>query len=247
MKFFLKKRLQKLYNKIKYINIYKFMYTSLQEHPEEIYCENFLVISPHPDDETIGCGGLLTKFHTFGSVISVTSGDYGIPNEDTTSTIKIREKELDNALSFLDISSNIKLRVEDGSLKKISGYLDNINFDNIKLIFIPSVFEHHPDHKAIAWEVIRLISKGKLSKKVRILMYEVWTPLPSFNKFIDITKEIEMKLEALQLFDSQVSLVPYHKKVKLLNEFRGLEVGCESAEVYLEISYSELKGILNAK
>ena len=55
-----------------------------------------LVLSPHPDDEAIGCGGTLRWHLEQGDrvqVIFLTSGEHGVRGQDARETSRIRTKE----------------------------------------------------------------------------------------------------------------------------------------------------------
>jgi len=63
-----------------------------------------LILSPHPDDETLGCGGLIRRIKKAGGevyVMIITYGDeaqYGGFSEKST-----RLTELENVMSFLKV------------------------------------------------------------------------------------------------------------------------------------------------
>ena len=66
--------------------------------------ENVMIISPHPDDESVGCGGTIRKHVVEGDfveVIFITSGErggHGMPPKETAIT---REREAKNAANVL--------------------------------------------------------------------------------------------------------------------------------------------------
>ena len=62
--------------------------------------DKILVVAPHPDDETLGAGGLLALYNHC-DVIVVTDGRMGNPEWNADKTVRVREKELEEAMELL--------------------------------------------------------------------------------------------------------------------------------------------------
>jgi LmbE family N-acetylglucosaminyl deacetylase len=123
-----------------------------------------LVLSPHPDDETIGCGLLLAKKAQDGhgtSVLLATDGDRGwfssMPRPEPDAIVQIRHREWHRALDVLAVpkESRFTLGYPDGTLcdheeevaKRIGELLRNLSPTQV---FVTKPHDAHPDHQALA-------------------------------------------------------------------------------------------------
>src|SRR5436190_20714794 len=117
---------------------------------------NVLVLAPHPDDETIGCGGALCLHAARGdriTTIFLTSGELGLKHLQRERAWAIREKEAKAAAKILGITDLIFLRCSDWTLgnevPKAVGLLRPIlKRTKPKLVYLPHPDDGHPDHKA---------------------------------------------------------------------------------------------------
>ena len=76
--------------------------------------EPVLVVAPHPDDETLGCGGSIALHLDRGdsvAVIWLTSGEAGIPEVSITEAAATRRKEAEAAMVQLALNGDQTLRV----------------------------------------------------------------------------------------------------------------------------------------
>lgn len=190
-----------------------------------IPCHRALVFAPHPDDETLGCGGLLAAFHSLQipvQAVLVTSGDFG---EHGKLGSAVREEETRAAARILGIESvefwqerDRSVRCDERSIDAARTAIINSGAD---LILTTSINEIHPDHRATAWLVIeatrRLVDEGK---DLRIAMYEVGSPLARVDILIDITAFEGKKREAIAVYHSQLGISPYDEYIFALNHFR---------------------------
>ncbi len=65
--------------------------------PEELAAMRFLVLAAHPDDETLGAGGLLARLHGLGAkahVLLCTAGEASHPNSQTVSPEELKSIRL---------------------------------------------------------------------------------------------------------------------------------------------------------
>lgn len=184
-----------------------------------------LVLIPHPDDEIIGCGGILSYMNEIGIDINflyITSGENGLKRNMRDKNPYIREKEAALALTELGICDPIMdfLRVEDGNISSnlilVKDYIDRILFNNkIDLVFVPSYYEEHPDHFSIA----EALSYTKSGSEIMIAMYEVWSPLRP-NCLFSINNYYEYKIRALKRYQTQ-NYLRICDMAKSLAEYRG--------------------------
>jgi len=134
-----------------------------------------LVIAPHPDDESIAAGGLLQRAIAAGAearVIVVTDGDNNpwplrylkkkvrVTDADRAEWGALRREESRRALSALGVPSAAFLGYPDrllttmarsGDLRVRDSIAAAIDDFSPSLLVIPSAFDLHPDHRAIAW------------------------------------------------------------------------------------------------
>src|SRR4051794_41593260 len=83
---------------------------------------NVIVIAPHPDDESIGCGGTICLHATCGdrvSVVFLTSGELGLKHLPREEAWRVREREAECAAAVLGIASTRFLRQPDWSLRDV--------------------------------------------------------------------------------------------------------------------------------
>ncbi|WP_253823017.1 PIG-L family deacetylase [Acidianus sp. RZ1] len=84
---------------------------------------NVLVIAPHPDDETLCCGGSIMKFLEAGGkvkVVIVTDGRYGASIKELKGTeelVRIRKEESLRAFKKLGVTQFLFLDFEDTRVK----------------------------------------------------------------------------------------------------------------------------------
>ena len=181
-----------------------------------------LVIFPHPDDETFGCGGTIAQFTKSGvpvTYVCATMGqmgrNMGKPFFATRESLpNIREAELAEACKAIGIQKVIKLGLRD---KMIEFEDPELLIDRIEQILRevqPSLvlthypgYSVHPDHNALGDVTIRAISR--LSKQERPIVYahafshgceDVLGPPDIVN---DISAMSEVKLTAIRAHRSQ--------------------------------------------
>ncbi|NLI74449.1 MAG: PIG-L family deacetylase [Euryarchaeota archaeon] len=209
-----------------------------------------LVISPHQDDEIIGCGGTLKILVDRGAQITVAyltdggSGSHEIPYQEQ---IDIREQEAKAGLEILGIGEMIFLRRPDYDLihnkdtvKEVEDLIDEINPD---IIFVPYFLDTHPDH-AIAAKILGL-ALSSYSKDLNCYSYEVWTPLPP-TIIVDISSVMNMKIQALQQHESQLHNLDYIEKIRGLNAYRSIYAdGTTYCEAFMVHSRSEFIRMLD--
>ena len=206
---------------------------------------NILVISPHPDDESIGVGGTIRKHVTEGDTVDIiflTSGEKGGHGKSEDETMSIREKEARKAAKILEVNSVEFWRQPDG---KCEANISNIDRMAAKLrSFLPATIyvthegEQHPDHRAAAEIVKQATIVLQKSKRPVVYMYEVWTPLSTIDHIVDISKYVAIKRKAIKAHKSQCDVLKFHVSALALNRYRG-EMhswpGGDYAEVFKEM------------
>jgi len=170
-----------------------------------------LVIAPHPDDETLCCGGTIQIFKRKGyeiKVVIVTDGRYGAPSEELKGKrelVEIRKREALNAIKELGVNEVEFLDFEDS---KVSERVEEVEevllrfLRGVDVVFSPIVFDSHPDHSAIGGIIERLYP--------RAYFYLIWgSPNISWRKVrFDIREFKGIKLKALYEYKSQIGGLP---------------------------------------
>lgn len=203
-----------------------------------------LVISPHPDDESIGCGGTVRKHFDEGAAVRavfLTSGEKGGHGQEERATADVREAEARAAAAILGIESVEFLRLPDGALQASRSAVQRLKQLLVAwppdCIYLPHGRETHPDHRA-AVRLLRRALDGIQDYAPRILMYEIWTPMQQIDEIVDISPYIEIKRAAIRAHQSQCAVMDFDDAALALNRYRG-EMhswpGGDYAEVFSEL------------
>jgi N-acetylglucosamine malate deacetylase 1 len=201
---------------------------------------NVLVVAPHPDDETLGCGGSICRHVARGdrvTAVFLTSGELGLKHLVREKAWRVREAEARKAAGILGIAGMDFLRMADWSagkhIRSATPRLRTIlQRENPELIYLPHPGEWHPDHQA-ALPLLRTALRGWHGAKPALRGYEVWTPLSHYDEVEDISKVMSRKLRALRAHRSQVVGWDYVRAITGLNQYRGvLAAKCQFAEVF---------------
>jgi len=203
-----------------------------------------LVIAPHPDDESIGCGGALFKHSRQRdrvAAVYLTSGELGLKKLAREEAWKIREKEARAAAKILGLSKLTFLRAPDwyvaDTTERLTSELGAIlTRESPELIYLPHPAEWHPDHKA-ALPLVRAALNGCEITPPTLRTYEVWTPLAEFDHVEDVSSVMPAKLRAIRAHRSQCHDLRYDRAMRGLNEYRGAMTGrYRYAEVFQVIA-----------
>ena len=207
------------------------IYEAAPEHPvsDLLAWERVVIFSPHPDDEALGCGGLLHHLHRFEKevhVVYLTDGAMSHPNSHKYSRDdrrRLREAEARTACGILGVpESHIHfLGLRDGEVpSEWDPAFAGVVFSLIQLVnpWEPDTFvvpwrrDPHEDHRA-GWEICRA-AVSHLAAPVRWVEYPVWmwearnlVDLPRPDEMIswslDVTEGLPIKERAIRAHRSQ--------------------------------------------
>lgn len=187
-----------------------------------------LIVAPHADDESLGCGGLISllrKYHQSVYILLLSDGTLSHPNSKEYPAQKLRdlrEQELINAASKLGVDAEniIFCRYKDRSVPNQSdayfaNAVDSISkmLDILKpeSIFVPWRRDPHPDHRA----AFQLLKEANNSAG-KIYEYAIWLEeLGESGDFptdeeatafrLDISSVMQNKQDAVSCHISQIS------------------------------------------
>ena len=194
--------------------------------------DRLVIIAPHPDDECIGAGGLLSLYSEICDVIVLTDGRQGQKNTACEAIKEIRKEEFINEMNYARVHSYRMLGYEDGALLQHTDCLQEIDFTPYTKIFIPWGDDNHPDHTAAYLSAIERIKQQHITN-AEVYQYEVHVPFHDATHMLDITLCIENKVKLIQFHKSQVSSVDYDQIAKALGKYRACQ--CNLPEKYLEV------------
>ncbi|MEO1538537.1 MAG: PIG-L family deacetylase [Pseudomonadota bacterium] len=141
-----------------------------------------IVLAPHQDDETLGCGGTIASLRSAGTPVRVIFATDGAGSHEarhiaSKNLVSMREAEAYSACSQLGVAKEECrfLRHPDGSLENRIPDLSNTIAEEVlrtgaEDVFVCSGFDAHPDHKALYQA-----ARGAMREaKFRLLQYPVW-------------------------------------------------------------------------
>lgn len=201
-----------------------------------------LVVAPHPDDESIGCGGAIClhrqRMERVDAVF-LTSGERGMQAGSDGEARAIRESEARAACEVLGVHQVDFLRHPDLGLgEDIDGCARElarvIEARTPRIIYLPHPGESHPDHAAVL-PIIReaLARLPATARALELWAYEVWSPMTRHGWVEDITAVMSSKLRAIRCYRSQLAALRYDRAARALNHYRGLMLaGSSYAEAF---------------
>ncbi|HBP38649.1 MAG TPA: hypothetical protein DD640_07905 [Clostridiales bacterium] len=213
---------------------------------------NIVAIGCHPDDLEIGCGGTLRRYADAGAQVTmvlVANGNMGHARIMPDELRAIRRQESEQAAQILG-AEIVQLDVPDLSVDSGNSALsarltDVIRARNPDLIITHSPDDYMRDHA----EVSHLVFDAGFNTSVPHYASEPASPIAALyymdtlagvnflpEEYVDITSEIEKKIDALEQHVSQLKWMRDHdgidfaEFVRTCSRFRGLQCGCGYAE-----------------
>lgn len=215
--------------------------------------KEILIIAAHPDDEILGCGGTITKLSKNNIVsalilvdaITSRTGDFS--NEER----KDLKMETKNSHDIIGIKNTFFESFPDNEfdklpllnlIKTVSNYIEKIKPDII--------FTHHHgdlniDHRKTFQAVLTACRPQPNLKHPDIYCFEIpsatdWQTYLGENSFrpnifIDISDTINLKLKALECYESEMRDYPHSRSIKgveIMAQDWGRKVGKKFVEAF---------------
>jgi LmbE family N-acetylglucosaminyl deacetylase len=214
---------------------------------------DILVVAPHPDDETLGCGGTLLKHKTSGDkihwlIITKIDEEAGYSAE----RISTRNHEIKTVSTIYGFDSVVNLNLPTTKLDIIpmQQLVDMIGqaIQKIRpeILYVPFPGDIHTDHKVVFQAVAACSKWFRFETIKRVLAYETLsetdfainpdTNVFKPNVFVDISEFLQEKLQIMQTYKSEMGLFPFprsEKAIIALSQIRGAVAGCEAAEAFM--------------
>nr|WP_245215035.1 PIG-L deacetylase family protein [Pararoseomonas indoligenes] len=223
-----------------------------------------LVLAPHPDDESLGCGGLLAALAAAGRparVVVMSDGAGSHPNSRTHPAPVLRElrrREAVEAMRALGVPPPIFLNLPDGDVPRAETPSGNaVAFENAVEAVIGAAIglgtiaatidlDPHKDHEA-TWAIAKEASRRA---GLRLLGYPVWSwrhlypamapiapvevPAPPRGMRLDVSAQMAAKRRAVMAHRSQVTRLIEDDPFGFILSPAVLSVLMRPFEVYLE-------------
>ena len=207
------------------------------------------IIAPHPDDETLGVGGTIAKFAKLGSEISILIMSGHLPPIYPKESFEKTKEEAERAFNYLGVKNFQFAKIpatyiHQKPLSEINGIVQNfLNIYKPNIVFIPFP-DRHIDHRVIFDSSVVACRPTHNDFPRIVLSYETlsethWnvpgienTFQPDF--FVDISNEIDVKINALNIYESQIKSIDSRstEACSALARFRGSQNGCKYAEAF---------------
>jgi LmbE family N-acetylglucosaminyl deacetylase len=158
---------------------------------EEMTAVSTLIVAPHPDDETFGCGATIARMRARGTDVHVLflTGGGSSPRPRGVSAahlIELRRSEAVHALGILGVDPSFitHLDFDDGSLSRHSDDLSDALADVLRTtkpdqVLVTSRSDRHPDHVAAAGAARAVVPHA--GREVRLYEFPIWQRLPAFT------------------------------------------------------------------
>lgn len=226
--------------------------------------QNVLIISPHCDDEVLGCGGYISKYKNTKNfyVLFLTNANKGNPDLYSDKYIKKVRDEAGKSSKYLKIK---KIFFENFPAPKLDTFSSSIISDKITYylnylkpdeVFVPYFNDTHVDHQKIYLASITSLRPFlKTNKSLRsVYCYETLSEtdysLPGKSKFnpnyfVELSKKnLYEKIQAMKYYKSQLKKKPHPRSVngiKVLASYRGLLSYTEYSEAFMILTVYDKK------
>lgn len=218
-------------------------------------CLELLAFGAHADDVEIGMGGTIAKYS--GQGYSVGICDLTKAELSSNGNVELRQLEAGRAQQILGVETRIQLDIPDRRIfitdDHVKKVVTVIRKYRPQVVFAPFYEDRHPDHGNCA----KLIKEAIFSAGIKKYEDELQLPAHKVDAFylymingfhkpsfiIDISKELDLKLKALNAYESQFAKQPgsidtpltngYIEAVKNRESLFGKEVGVEYGEGFI--------------
>lgn len=224
--------------------------------------QTLFIVAPHPDDEVLGCGGLIKKIKDAGGkvyVLFLTVGNTNDYSQKGFSSAHERIKEIEKVAKFLQYDdytiafpgNGFHLKLDQVPQKDIINQIENgtkISLNKIKptIVATPHHADYNQDHRSTTQAVFAATrpapdDQKPLQKMILgcepVITADWWDTTPRhMNMFISLSdKDVADKISALKLYQSQIRNGAHTRSlasIKHLAYFRGIQAGTTAAEAY---------------
>lgn len=216
---------------------------------------NVLVVAPHPDDETLGCGGTLLRHRADGCnihwlIVTDMSEENGYP---LTKIIE-RSQQIAQVASCYDFHSVTNLALPPARLdtvpmqtiiQRVSELIQKIEPE---VVYLPYSGDIHTDHKIVFDAAASCLKSFRSPSIRRVMVYEtisetefgIAPDIPVFkpNVFVDIEKYFEQKIKIMKLYTTEIGDFPFPRSseaITALAQVRGATSNSSYAEAFMLI------------
>lgn len=217
--------------------------------------KKILIVAPHADDETLGCGGAILRHIQEGDsvywlIVTQMSVDRGF----SSAQIRRRSEEIARAAEAYGFADTVQLCFPPAGLDtlpkgEIIGEIAQVVKElTPEIVYTPYRNDAHSDHEVVYDAVMAATKTFRYPHVKRILAYETISETDfglkpedgGFrpNVYIDVSDFIEKKLDILEVFESEVGDFPFprsRKAVASLAYVRGSQCNKEAAEAFMLI------------
>lgn len=212
-----------------------------------------LAIAPHPDDETLGCGGTLLRHRADGDTVhwlvaSAMPADGPWPEERR----QRREREITAVTAHYGFASVQRLDFPAARLDTVpaadlvAAMAAAMAPLQPETIYLPFRGDAHSDHAAVFDAAAACTKWFRYPSIRRVRVYE--TPSETGfglgsdvfhpNLFSDITPHLDSKLAAMRLYEGEMGTFPFPRSeeaIRALAALRGSQCGRNAAEAFMSL------------
>ena len=213
-----------------------------------------LVIAPHPDDETIGCGGTLLKHKDSGDHINwlIATSIKGLDVD--ADEIKERNEVISKVSKAYNFSNTFQLEFPTTKLDTIPKSEVVSSFNEVfkelepEIVYVPYRLDVHSDHEVVFDAAISCCKTFRNSSVKIIRAYNTLSETEfglrpedhgfKANCYVDISNYLEEKLRILKLYKSEMSDHPFPRSfesIKAQSLLNGSSANCNFAESFITL------------
>ena len=212
-----------------------------------------LVIAPHPDDETLGCGGTLLRHIAEGDaahwlIMTAATEERGFDRDRITSRdAEIRAVAAAYGFAQTHRADFATTRLDTVPMADLVGAVSQV-IGRIQpdTLYLPYRNDAHSDHAAVFDAAVACCKSFRYPSVKRVYVYETLSETefglrpddPGFraNLFVDTAAWLDQKINIMRMFAGELGNFPFPRSEQCIRAqamLRGSQAGTTAAEAFM--------------